>query len=59
MLQVKFEAAQGGGLDEPRYVLQFNQSQLVAFKNINFTGSFGIVGAELISVMAVEECSFR
>lgn len=58
-VQVKFEAAMGGEMNEARYVLQFQRSQLVVFKNIEFVGSFGIVGAELISVMAVQDCSFR
>lgn len=58
VFQVKFEAAMGGEMGEARYVLRFELSQLVAFKNIKFTGSFGIVGADRISVMAMEDCSF-
>ena len=59
VLQVRFEAAVGEDTNEARYVLQFQRSQLVVFKNIEFVGSFGIVGAELISVLAIEDCSFR
>ena len=59
MVQVKFESAVGGEIDEAKYVLQFRESQLVAFKNIQFVGATGILGAELISLMAVEDCSFR
>ena len=58
LFQVEFEALMGGEVSEARYVLQFELSQLVAFKNIEFIGSFGIVGADRISVMAVEDCSF-
>ena len=58
-MQVKFESAVGGEADEARYVLQFRESQFVAFKSIQFVGTTGILGAELISLMAVEDCSFR
>ena len=49
----------GGEIGEARYVLQFELTQLVAFKNIQFIGSFGIIGADRISVMAIEDCTFR
>ena len=58
LFQVEFEVVTGGEVSEARYVLQFELSQLVAFKNIEFIGNFGIIGVDRISVMAVEDCSF-
>lgn len=54
-----FEPVVGATVEEASYVLQFTGSELLGLSNIEFIGTVGILGAELISVVAIEQCKFR
>ena len=57
-MQVMFEPAVGES-ESATYVIQFSMAEIVALYNIDFIGTLGIIGARQLSIVAIENCSFR